>query len=287
MARSNLPGRGAPLSQRLWIYTIAAAPLANRRTPNGVLLATTLRHLNNWYTPTAGNVSATCLKFVKHSTKCTTIGFREKRRDWSIVTVKALPDMSTNLDDRLPILVMLPDGVKGNGPMINMTILKQLGVKSAPAFRAYLRLAYLWDNAKKKNNGCRVYATRPRALRNDRGQVTDAKGNVLPRNNWNHPRAVVTGEEDNPAAKHVPVLTDLDMMHLFFDDNPTSKATTRKRLHDARRIAENMEDKGYIVIETGVKDLKTGGNGWRILEPRLENVTECRPPEKNTILGNA
>ena len=63
------------------------------------------------------------------------------------------------------------------------------------------------------------------------------------------------------AAKHVPVLTDLDMVYLFFDDNPVSKATTRKRLHDARRTAEEMEDKGYIVIIIGI-GLSLQAIGW-------------------------
>ena len=266
----DTPGRGAPLSQRLWIYTVAASPLGTRNTKGGVTLATTLRQLRDWAYPNGWERKRHLPKLRAALHEMHNYRISWERRDWSIVTVKALPDSSTQLDDPLPIEVWLPDGIKGNGPMINMTILMPIGVKSAPQFRAYIRLVYIWDDAKKKNNGHRIYATRPKVLRNNRGQVTDAYGAVLPKNNWNHPKAVWIDEEDNPAAKHVPVLTNLDMVHLFFDDKPTSKSTCRKRLERAKTEAQEMHENGFVVIQPAK-------HGWRILEPKLENVTKYRP----------
>ena len=60
------------------------------------------------------------------------------------------------------------------------------------------------------------------------------------------------------------------MVHLFFDDKPTSKSTFRKRLERAKTEAQEMHENGFVVIQPAK-------HGWRILEPKLENVTEYRP----------
>lgn len=253
------PGRGAPLALRLWIYTIAAMPLEQRTS--GGFVATTLRQLKNWSYPNGWERNKHLPRICNALREMHNYRIQWKRRRWNVIVVKALPDWSTKLDDILPIHVEFPDGIKGQGPMIDMTILQQLGIKSAPQFRAYLRLAYIWDNAKRKNNGKRIYATRPKALRNDRRQVIDNNGSLVPKNNWNHRNAVWQGEEDNPAACHVPVLTNLDMVHLFFDDKDVGNATYRKRVERAKREAEDLEKRGFIVI-------RKERRGLRLLEPR-------------------
>lgn len=43
--------------------------------------------------------------------------------------------------------------------------LREVGLVSAPAWRSYLRLAYLWDDVKRKSGGRRVFATRPEVKR--------------------------------------------------------------------------------------------------------------------------
>ena len=50
---------------------------------------------------------------------------------------------------------------------------------SAPLWRAFLRLAYLWDKAKAANNGARIYATRPVVARGAGGVILDADGKPL------------------------------------------------------------------------------------------------------------
>lgn len=257
--KTESPGRGAPLGLRLWIYTIAALPLA-RRNQGRTKMQTTLRDLRDWTYPNGWER--------KRHLPAITQGLREmhnyrvtwERREWILVSVLALPTASTQLEDPLPLAVEFPPGTRGVGPLIDMTILSILGIESAPKFRAYLRLAYIWDEAKKKNNGNRIYATRPKVKRNDRNQPVDSRDNIIPGGNWNHPRAVWRGEmEKNPAADRVPPLDETDMIRLFFDDKPVSNAARWKRLERARQAAEEMQDDGYIAIQNEKQ-------GWRLLE---------------------
>ncbi|MCY4590782.1 MAG: hypothetical protein OXE86_09540 [Alphaproteobacteria bacterium] len=52
-------------------------------------------------------------------------------------------------------------------------------LRADPAFDGALTLATLWDRAKAANGGFRIYATRPRALRNGQGHLTRADGSVI------------------------------------------------------------------------------------------------------------
>ena len=40
-----------------------------------------------------------------------------------------------------------------HGPLIDRDLLRRFGAASAPKWRGFLRLAYLWDAAKGRNNG--------------------------------------------------------------------------------------------------------------------------------------
>jgi len=263
-------GKGAPLSQRIWVNAILALPYAQYDPANwGWKLTTTLRDIKDWAYP-KGWHRANCLPRIQQALyDVHNMRTRWERRLWNIVQVFALPDSDTALDDPLPLMVRLPDGMPGEGPMINVTILRLLGVESAPQFRAWIKLAYIWDDAKRKNNGHRIYTTRPKVLRNNREQATDAKGNPLPNNNWNHPKAVwLDEEEDNPAIKHVPVLTDDDLIRLFFDDTPVSVSTRRTRLEIAKKELAQMDNRGFVTLQHSP-------HGVRILEPK--------PHELNTL----
>ena len=149
--------------------------------------------------------------------------------------------------------------------------------------RSTIRLAYLWDEAKGRNNGHRIYATRPvvarvagpgsplvsadgKVLRNSRGTVVT---------NWSDSRAVFLGTdgkpvaagrspafERNPAADRVPALGPDDMIRLAFDDDlDLTSASRRKRLERSREALTNLEAVGEVVIEHV-------GEGMRIIEAR-------------------
>ena len=256
--------------------------------PGSVKLETTLRDIRDWLYPN-GWTRTRQLPLIRealydvHNKRIT-----YERRDWSVVQVLALPNSTTKLDDPLPFSVRLPDGVSGNGPMIDVETMRLYGTESAPKFRAWIRLAYLWDEAKKRNGGYRIYATIPKVLRNENGFLTYQSGDVIlsskpktskdgawqvgngkqPQTAWYHPWAIRTGIERNPQADKVPVLSDSDMVLLFFDDSEVDRGTFRKRLHEARRTASEMEVDGKVVIERGAIDHKRGVRGWRILQVR-------------------
>lgn len=262
-------GRGAPLAQRLWISAMLAYPLAERQTGGEHKLDTTLRHFKEWGYPNNWHRTHCLPRIIQALHDLHNIRTRWKRRLWSLVQVFALPDYDAHLDDPLPLIVRLPDGMGGHGAMIDVNILRELGAVSAAQFRAWIRLAYIWDTAKRSNGGHRIYATRPQVMRNERNQVIDNRGNVIRGGSWNNPNAIWTGrEEDNPAIERVPVLSDEHLIHLFFDDKPMTKATRRKRLYNARRELLEMEQKGIIVTQTDVLCPKTAFRGYRILEPR-------------------
>ena len=158
---------------------------------------------------------------------------------------------------------------------------------SGPVFDAAIRLAYLWDAAKARNGGRRIYATRPAALRDDRGRLTDAAGKVLtgpdpsapyterrkvpaarPVSNWRDSRAVWAGEERNPAAEHVPELDRRDLLRLFYgDDAPVGAdpVTLAKATHETRRMLRK-HFAGFVVLEERTRGREL--EAVRILQPR-------------------
>ena len=174
-----------------------------------------------------------------------------------------------------------------NGALIGIEPMRLYGAQSAPKFRAWVRLAYLWDAAKIRNGGKRIYATVPEVLRNSDGYLVDAKGQVIltgdlyhtkggwkfrqgnmPQQAWYHPLAIQTGQQvRNPQADKVPVLSDSDMVKLFYDHTERKGEDFRNCLRHARRHALEMQDDGRIVVETDQINEKNGLTGWRILEP--------------------
>ena len=285
-------GKGAPLDQRIFIRALCAFPRGEREPCGARRLETTLRNITLWAYPSRHFQRQYDLPRIhKALYNLHNLRVSYERRDWNVVQVFALPKQNTKLDDPLPLLVRMPDSVKGNGAAINVKLLEKYGATSAPKFRAVIRLAYLWDEAKIRSGGFRIYATRPQVLRNDAGYITDEKGEVIqtgklyhtdqgwrfkqgdiPQTAWYHPLAVRVGEERNPEADKVPVLDSTDSVHLFYDDKPGAPSTIRKRKHKAVEYARQMHDEGDVVLEEDVVCEKTGKRGCRILEPRPEAI---------------
>ena len=165
---------------------------------------------------------------------------------------------------------------------------------SAPAWRAYLRLAYLWDAAKGRNNGARIYATRPVVARDRRGVLLGTDGKALRDQrgavvkDWSDPRAVILGAdgkpasasnppayERNPAADRVPVLGPDNLIRLAFDDSEVTRGTFRKRLHDARQALATMAATGAVILESDHY------GGVRVLEQRRGHAVTLRGTRGN------
>ena len=200
------------------------------------------------------------------------------------IRIDDLPTAETALDDPIRFHVRHLPG-SDRGPMIDRALTRRWGVVSAAAWRSSIRLAYLWDEAKRRNHGARVYATRPVVARGPGGVILGADGKPLRGRrgavvtDWSDSRAVILGAngkpasvgnspafERNPAANRVPLLGPDDQTRLAFDDNLNlPDGARRKRLHEARKALHAKEAVGEVVIEED-------GEGWRIIEARPGNA---------------
>ena len=292
--KSPIPGgSGAPLAQRLFISGLLAYPYGERQRDGSVKLTSSLRDLRDWAYPKGWTRKYDLPRIIKALHEVHNMRIRWERRSWNVVQVFGMPNSETKLDDPVPLRIELPEGVSGNGAMIDVFALRLYGTISAPKFRAWIRLAYFWDDAKIKNGGFRIFARRPKVLRNSDGYLTNTQGQVIrsgnlystsqgwkfrdgniPQTAWYHPLAVVVGDEPNPQVHKVPVLSDEDMIQLFFDNQQLTQSAFWKRLHDSRKHAEQMEKEGRIKIQTDQIDAKREIKGWRILQPRPPKQAE-------------
>ena len=278
-------GRGAPLDERIFFNALLARPYGTPEPFNAVKIEPTLRDYIDWLYPNGWNRTnqLPLLRTALHKVHNKRISY--DRRDWNVVQVLAIPNENTKLDDVLPLIIRYPDGVQGNGPMIDVVSLRLDGLISAPRWRGRIRLPYLWDTAKQRNGGYGIYTTIPKVKRNDQGYLLDAKGNLIltgepyktrkgewavkkgnkPQKDWYHPHAVCIGNERNPQCDKIPVLTDKQLVALFFDDSDVGDSAFWKRLYDAKRAAMDLEAIGAIVIEREATDKRKGIKGWRII----------------------
>lgn len=199
------------------------------------------------------------------------------RYERRLIAVHDLPTVATVLDDPIRFHVRhLPDSDRG--PIIERSSTRRWGVVSAPAWRSTIRLAYLWDEAKLRNNGARIYATRPVVARGAGGVILGTDGKPLRDRrgalvtDWSDPRAVILGVdgkpaskdnppayERNPAADRVPELGPDDIAKLAFTENlPNNDNTRRRWVQMARAALTAKEAAGDVVIERGA--------GLRIIE---------------------
>ena len=294
-------GRGAPLAQRLFVEVLTAVHVGARDPEWITAPPVTLRDLFNWCWPRYWDLA----KWNKHAHKwgdwaggydrskhlrplcCALVELdnmrilhdRFKRR---LIRVDDLPTAATALDEPIPLFVRHLPG-SDRGPMIDRATARRWGVVSAPAWRGTIRLAYVWDEAKGRNHGARIYATRPVVARGAGGVILgaddkplrDRRGAVV--KDWSDRRAVRLGAngkpagagnppawERNPAADRVPVFGPDDLIRLHYDDNIT-RSNRRERLHQSREALRSKEAAGEVAIETD-------GAGSRIVETRPELI---------------
>ena len=280
-------GQGAPIGQRLFFEVLMSVNQSDRnilRTPN-----VRLRDLVNWLWPKGWQRNRDMPRLQQGLIELDNMRVCFERGLWRLIAVNPVPAMNANLDDYIGIHVEHLPG-SGRGPLIDRHLLRLFGLQSAPAWRSFLRLAYLWDEAKAKNGGFRIYATRPKAIRNEHGHllkrvirngeerwevITGHPGNPhktphglqwrngdAPQTDWRHPETVLDGEERHPYADRVPELDARDLATLGFDEKPTTGKIRRDRSAQTRKALESMEKQAAIVIEKASKT-----EGWRILEP--------------------
>ena len=200
---------------------------------------------------------------------------------WFPIRVRSVPVRDGGV---LRLDVSLPPG-SDKGPRILRRVLRRLGARSYPQWRAWLALAYLWDRSAVKGHWVR--ATRPRVARDSGGRLVDATGAVIldkrhaPVTKWNDKRAVpldaegrpvpTAGEaarERNPDARLHPWLTATDIMALGYppERGLSTSALSKRKL----RVLEDLavfEAEGLIVLEA-----HPDGQHWRVLPPDTDPV---------------
>lgn len=283
-------GRGARMDKRLLFFSLLSMPLADRH-PGGRYDHT--RPLRWWvqrlypnrYRPSEaeGQIRAGMRALVDATVKLPSGG------EWIPVVPRQYPDFR-NLDSPLRLEIALPEDCD-HGAALPWRPLIAAGVKSDPAFDLVVGLAYLWDRAKAKNGGYRVYATRPKARRNPDGYLLDVEGNIItaraatpfrkregtlvwspgnvPVSDWRHPAAVIEGVERHPRADLVPPLTREGRRRLVFvSTNTPADALRRKQRQRADAAITSYENEGGIVVE------RLPGGSWRLLQPAPETETQ-------------
>ena len=299
-------GRGAPLAQRLFVEVLTAVHVGARDPEWITAPPITLRDLFDWCWPryfdplkwnnqtrqwgdwAGGYQRNKHLEPLRRALiELDNLRILFDRYERRLIRVDDLPTAETALDDPIRFHVRHLPG-SDRGPMLVRTIARRWGVASAPAWRGTIRLAYVWDEAKARNNGARVYATRPLVARGPGGVILgaddkplrDRRGAVV--KDWSDPRAVHLGAnrkpagagnppawERNPAADRVPMFGADDLIRLTYDGNIT-RSNRRERLHQGREAMRAKADAGEVVIETDA------GDGWRIIEARPGQATRIR-----------
>ena len=283
-------GGGARISQRLFCNILVEYGQKQRGLYRIARLNTNYRDVKSWLYPKGTNLPKSVLipRLYKGMYELHNLRFLWERRAWNIISVDSLPTRDIRPDDPLTFTVRMPDGMNTtNGALIGIEPLRIYGAQSAPKFRAWVRLAYLWDKAKIPNGGKRIYATIPEVLRDSDNHLTDANGQKiltgelystregwrfrqgnLPQTAWYHPLAIRTGRLiRNPQADKVPVLSDSDMVKLFYDHKERKGTILSSCLQVAKEKAKEMHEDGTIELESDQINEKTGVKGWRILEP--------------------
>ena len=275
-------GRGARLDKRILIYSLLSMPIEQRRPGGRYEWRPTLRELiellwaKDAWRP---NKHAKALEAAFDAVTLAKIRLPDGRT-WRPVVARGMPN-PYDLDSHAVIQLEVPE-LSDRGPSLNFAGLIADGRISDPAFDLWLSLAYLWDDAKARNGGFRVYASRPKALRNKQGYLIDVKGHAIlghpdnpfakagklswkpgnaPQRDWRHPQAILAGEERHPQADRVPALHPEARRRLTYGlKEQPDKANRARERNKANELLQRLESAGRVVIE---RDDKL----WRILEP--------------------
>ena len=274
---SMTQGRGAPLALRLFVEAVLTVP---RNQRSGVTrIALTLRDWRDWLWANGGVSLAkawprfTRALFLVHNAR---IPWADTDGGglWSAVRVVNVPRGAVCLDDHVVFDVELPPG-SDRGPWVNRPRLRLWGMHSAPAYRAMLGLATLWNTygttrvttpragwRTTSHPGHTAHSPPGRRLvrcSTPGGKVLTGPGADTPYGRTGTARAVRTGtRERNPSADRYPVLSDDDLIRLCYSvvlPDAHKRGAQRTR---SRAVLETLAAEGDVVIERDA-------DGWRVL----------------------
>ena len=176
------------------------------------------------------------------------------------------------LNHRISFLARFPPG-SGVGPSVDRNVLRVLGKRSEPAYRAYLALCFEWDRYG-GHNGKLILPTRPIAKRDMQGRILDANGRIVTGNGGvlvkspYDPRAILTGDrEPNPARNRYPEYWANDLTQLCFRQIDRDGGAKRKQHTRARWAVELIEKAGGCTIERLGSNPNKGLLPWRVMPP--------------------
>ena len=251
-------GPGAAHAVRLYVEALLAVPPELRRVGFGApaALHCTLRELVAGLWPRGWNRGRDWPRLMAGLDELRRLGVEWQHADtggvWYSVTVRTEPRDGASLDDLVVFEVLLPPG-SGPGPLVSRHHLRLLGLDSAPAYRLYLSLCWLWDH----------YGTR-------RGRLIGAD---VPTSSKRRQRRVepvrIDGRLINPAALHwYPALSpdDLAIMSYAPADLAPGGSTRRTQRQRAREALDRIvRQTGAVLAHTARTD---GARGCvRVLPP--------------------
>ena len=145
------PGRGAPLALRMFVEAVLSVPMQERERGQPVAMSVSLREFLKWLYPTRTpspaeywpRLMAAVEALDSWDARVPLYDPQTKRNELRrVVSVGGIPRGPGALDESVRIIVDLPPG-SGNGPQVSDN-LRLWGVKSAPAYRLLINLAYQW-----------------------------------------------------------------------------------------------------------------------------------------------
>ena len=147
------PGKGAPLALRMFVESVLSVPMDERERGLPVAMSISLRNFLKWLYPTRTpspaeywpRLMAAVDALDSWDARIPLYDPQTKRNELRrVVSVGGIPRGPGALDESVRIIVDLPPG-SGNGPQVSDN-LRLWGVKSAPAYRLLINLAYQWHN---------------------------------------------------------------------------------------------------------------------------------------------
>ena len=146
---SMTSGAGAAHAIRLYVEALLALPPDRRNDGSPIPLRAKLRDVVTGLWPRGWQRGRDWPRLLAGLDELRRLGVEWEHGGtggvWFAVTVRSVPREDAPLDDLMQFEVQLPPG-SGPGPMVAREHLRLLGLDSAPAYRLYLSLCWLWDH---------------------------------------------------------------------------------------------------------------------------------------------
>ena len=217
------PGKGAPLALRMFVESVLSVPMDERERGLPVAMSVSLREFLKWLYPTRTpspaeywpRLMAAVDALDSWDARIPLYDPETKRNELRrVVSVGGIPRGPGALDESVRVIVDLPPG-SGNGPQVSDK-LRLWGVKSAPAYRLLINLAYQWHN--------------PGVTKIPVGK---GKGR-----HW--------VQVDDP--DRYPTISDTELVALTF---PTTRRNRGRRAVEAMAVAKQLEQAGELRFVEG------------------------------------